>query len=383
MNAHSERIGFVSIGSMQHHLSILTPVSPLRATERPRIALYADSDMIGGAERSLLNLAAAYRGDRELVICSPSAPLLEAAERIAPSVAREPIVVRTGLPGSLIDHRRAFRSLDIDLLQVTLCNPFAARPAMLAGFSLRVPTVAVEQLVLPSRRRRGRAMKRIASLPLAAHVAVGERTARDLTDFFGIAPTRTHVIHNGVSAGPVQPQRLSHRPSIGCAARLDDQKSLDILVAAVGALPDVHLVLVGDGSRRPDLEAQAALLGITDRVSFVGWQEDARPFIAAFDVFVLPSRDEAFPLSIAEAMLLDTAVVATDVGSVSEAVIDGHTGLLVPPGDTDALVAAIERVLSDDAFRASLVSNARKLAETKFTADVMALAYDELWTSLL
>jgi glycosyltransferase involved in cell wall biosynthesis len=219
--------------------------------------------------------------------------------------------------------------------------------------------------------------------PLVAHVAVGRATADDLQRYFGIPRTSITVIHNGVPDDDVEPESFPSRPVVGCAARFEDQKRLDLLLRAVATLPAVHVVLVGDGSERPALEALATSLGMRDRVSITGWQPDARPYIAGFDVFVLPSRDEAFPLTVVEAMLSSTPVVATDVGSVREAVIDGETGLLVPSGDPAALAAAIGRLLDEPGLGARLATNAHALATEEFTATSMAAAYDRLWTGLL
>jgi glycosyltransferase involved in cell wall biosynthesis len=156
-----------------------------------------------------------------------------------------------------------------------------------------------------------------------------------------------------------------------------------VLLAAMAQVPDTRLVIVGDGTEREDLRRRAGALGIADRVDFVGWQDDARPAIESFDVFALGSRDEAFPLTIVEAMLGGTPVVATDVGSVAEAVVQEETGLLVPPGDVPALAGAIRRLLDDDALRGRLASAARARAEERFTDVAMARGYDALWSSLL
>ena len=348
-----------------------------------RVALYSDSELVGGAERSLLNLARAYEGERELIICGPSQMFLNEAARLAPGIRRELIRTRSSLLGAAVDHRRAFGALNIDVLQVTLRNPYAARAALFAGISLRIPTIAVEQLVLASRRRRGRVLKWITSVPLAAHVAVGAASAQDLRTFFGVSARRIRVIYNGVPDVDVVPHAFRRRPVIGCAARLEDQKALDILVAALAEIPDTLLVLVGDGERRADLERTAAEYGVTDRVDFLGWQDDARPFIAGFDVFVLPSRDESFPLSIVEAMLAGTPVVATDVGSVAEAVVDGRTGLLVRSGDRHALGEAVRKLLADDEFRERLASEGQRHARRHFTATAMAHAYDRVWSEVI
>ncbi len=354
------------------------------ADESPwRIGLYSDGPVVGGAERALLNLVAAYRGDVELVLTSTSETLLTSAAAEAGPIESHLLTARRPITAAVRDHRAALRALDLDLLQVTRNNPFAARAAVVAALTLRLPTTAVEQLVLPARRRQGRLLTRLMAAPLAAHVAVGRATADDLQRHFGIRRSSITVIHNGVPDDDVEPISFPSRPVVGCAARFEDQKRLDLLVQAAARLPAVRVVLVGDGSGRPHLEELATSLGIRERVSITGWQADARPYIAGFDVFVLPSRDEAFPLTIVEAMLSSTPVVATDVGSVREAVIDGETGLLVPPGDPGALATAIGRLLDEPGLGARLAANARALATREFTSTAMAAAYDRLWTEVL
>ncbi len=209
----------------------------------------------------MINLVNAYQGEAELVVCGNHAELLDEVRTLAPDATTYQVASRHSTVGAISDHRRAFRARHLDLLQVTLCNPFAARPAMLAAFSARIPVVAVEQLVLPSRRRRGRILKNLLSRPLAGHVAVGSRSADDLGRFFGVSRRSVTVIHNGVPAPAAKPVDFDDRPVIGCAARLEDQKSIHVLVDAMAQLPDVRLVLVGDGERRPDLEARGPRAG--------------------------------------------------------------------------------------------------------------------------
>ncbi len=134
----------------------------MRLTDRDRwrIGLFSDGPVIGGAERALLNLVAAYRGAAELVLLSTSQLLLDAAANVAASTEAHLLTAR---PPSLVatrEYRGALRAFDLDALQVTRNNPFGARPAVLAGLSLRLPTIAVEQLVLPARRRQGRLLAR-------------------------------------------------------------------------------------------------------------------------------------------------------------------------------------------------------------------------------
>ncbi len=350
------------------------------------VGLYSDSDLLGGAERSLLNLAAAHRGAAHLVVCSTHRALLDAAQ-VIDGVDTHFIESRTSPWGAVIDHRRAFRRLGLDLVQVTLANPFASRPALLAARLAGVPTVAVEQLVLPSRRRRGKALARLSGLLHSMTVAVGDASADDVVRWVGIPRRKVRVVHNGVpDPGPPEggtAKRVGAPPILGCAARLEEQKGIDVLLAAMVDLADVRLRLFGDGSLRSELEGRAERLGVADRVEFLGWVEDAPRRIAEVDVFVLASRDEAFPLTIVEAMLAGTPVVATDVGSVREAVIDGVTGLLVPAEDPVALASALRRMVDDADLRATVAAAARRLAEERFTAAAMADGYERVWAEVL
>jgi glycosyltransferase involved in cell wall biosynthesis len=154
-------------------------------------------------------------------------------------------------------------------------------------------------------------------------------------------------------------------------------------VRAVATLPGVTMTVLGEGDERARLTALATELGIGDRLLLPGWSSAPRPQIASFDAFVLCSLTESFPLVVPEAMLAGTPIVASDVGSVSEAVENGVTGLLVPAGDPEALAAALRRVLSDPGLADRLRTAAREKAVREFTAGAMARAYTALYDRLL
>jgi glycosyltransferase involved in cell wall biosynthesis len=347
------------------------------------IALYTDSDVVGGAERSLLTLIEAYRGDADLVLVSPETAVLDEAARRGTGCGVVRVPLGSAGQAGFSSLRRALRDLRPDLLHVNLPNPFAARSVLLAAYSLGIRTTTTEHLVMPSRRRRGRLLKRLYSMPLVAQIAVGRASAEFLTSHYRLRRSTVHAIHNGVAQDEVRPLAYGHRPVVGSAARFEDQKQLDVLVRAMADVPHAHLVLVGDGSQRDQLVALATSVGILERVTFTGWVDDARPYIAGFDVFVLPSRNEAFPLTIVEAMIAGTPVIATDVGSVREAVHDGTTGVLVESGDVAGLTNAIERLLDDASTRDRLTAAAGELARAEFTATAMADRYEALWRSVL
>lgn len=171
--------------------------------------------------------------------------------------------------------------------------------------------------------------------------------------------------------------------AIGSVGRLDGVKGYETLLDALASLTDAHLLLVGDGPERAALEDRARRIGISDRLSITGWVAEPRALLSSLDVFVLPSRLESFPLSIVEAMLAGLPVVATDVGSVAEAVVEGETGLLVPPGDAVALAAAIRSLADDPELRIRLGRNGRMRALELFTATSMAHAFDSAYREAL
>jgi glycosyltransferase involved in cell wall biosynthesis len=136
---------------------------------------------------------------------------------------------------------------------------------------------------------------------------------------------------------------------IGSVGRLDDQKGYEHLVRAarrvVDAHPRVRFAIAGDGPRRAFLADLVAAQGLADRFFLCGFQADVTNFIAALDLFVSSSRWEGLPLALVEAMRLGKRVVATDVGGNREVVEPGRTGLLVAPGDPQALAAGLLEAL--------------------------------------
>jgi glycosyltransferase involved in cell wall biosynthesis len=215
-------------------------------------------------------------------------------------------------------------------------------------------------------------------------VGVGERTSREVEVLLGLPEGSVPTIHNGVPDIAVERRRRARPgPIVGAAGRLEQQKGFDVLLRAFRDVESATLVIVGDGSERERLQALARGLGIEQRVIWQGWSENARSYLPSFDLFVLPSRFEGFPLVVLEAHLAETAVVATNVGSVPDAVVHGETGLLVPPADADALTAAMRHLLVDVDLRRRLARRGRLLVLERFTADHMARAFRELYDEVL
>ena len=212
----------------------------------------------------------------------------------------------------------------------------------------------------------------------------------------GRAGVPVSLIYNGVDL-----QRYNHQqpcctlnddygipegaPIVGVVARLEAEKGHRTLIDAwpdvLAAVPDARLLIVGEGSERDSLEAEAASLGIEARVVFTGRREDVPAVTAALDVAVLPSYREAQGVSVLEAMALSRPVVASNVGGIPEMIEDGVTGLLVPPNDCTALAAAIVRLLTDHPLADMIARRGHDLVHERFCIELMVssieLLYDE------
>jgi glycosyltransferase involved in cell wall biosynthesis len=358
------------------------PVSELH------LAVYTDAPVYGGAEQSLGNLLAELPAEIRVTVVATSEAVLRAVAARRPAAAEvllPPVRGKRDLR-AIRSHLAALRRLRPHIVHANLWTPWSGQYGVLAALATPgVRVVAVEQLPLASRSRAQRLLKRLTSARLAAHVAVGNRAARLTEQMAGLPPGSVRTIYNGVpaSAPSPAPDRRLDGPVIGSFGRLHEQKGYDVLVRALASVPDVRLVVIGEGPQRAELEQLAEQLGVGGRVDLIGWRDDARSWLETFDVFVLSSRFEGFPLSIVEAMLAGTPVIAADVGSVREAVLHEQTGLLVPPEDSEALASAIAALIADEERRAELARAARERALEQFTSAVMARRFTDLYAEIL
>ncbi|MBP7633932.1 glycosyltransferase family 4 protein [Candidatus Ozemobacteraceae bacterium] len=183
---------------------------------------------------------------------------------------------------------------------------------------------------------------------------------------------RASVIYPGVETGPA-PRTLRGSPErplrIGTLSRLHRVKGIDILLESCAGLCSrypLQIVIGGDGKERRSLGELAARLGIEARVEWTGPVSSPKEFLDTLDVFVAPSREEAFGITICEAMDRSLPVVASRVGGIPEIVRDDIDGFLVPPADKDALAQAIERLLRDEPRRLSMGISGNRRISTEF-----------------
>ena len=234
----------------------------------------------------------------------------------------------------------------------------------------------------------------------AITIAISEPVRQHLLHDFRLAPERVRCIHNGIDPDyyGILPDAVAVRktraqwgipdgcPIIGGVGRLASGrvKGFDLIVIAASLLermvPNVHVVIAGDGPRRPFLEDIARRLHISERVHFIGSAEDVRVPLGVMDVFVFPSRwPEGFGLTLIEAMAAGKAVVATRIGAVSDIVRHDVDGWLVPPEDPTALAEGIAHLLQDRAAAARLGRQAQQRVAQEFTLDRMVAAIEAVY----
>lgn len=198
---------------------------------------------------------------------------------------------------------------------------------------------------------------------------------------YGLAPICTNTVDPEEIYSIVNlPESTKLLVSVG---RLVKQKGHRFLIQATARLicegHDVGLIIVGEGPLRGILEERAIRLGIGERVIFVGWRHDVTRFLHAADLIIHPSLWEGFGLVLLEAMACQKVIVASAVSAIPEIVLDGETGFLVPPGDSESLSFAIARILQDDAACKRMGKAGRQRLEDHFSVDQMVRATERVY----
>lgn len=218
-----------------------------------------------------------------------------------------------------------------------------------------------------------------------AVVAVSQAVASRVVD----GPAR--VIYAGVpiSAGeaPARRQHSSSEFVVGTAGRLVELKGIEYLIRAVGALrrdfPALRLEIAGSGPRQRILEQVVAQAGLGGQVVFLGWIDDLATVLPRWDVFVMPSLEEGFPIAALDAMASGLPVVASAVGGVPELIEDGKSGWLVPPRDVEALTSRLRVMLANPESGSSIGAAAYARVRDHFNATQMIGSFARLYDELL
>lgn len=288
-----------------------------------------------------------------------------------------------------------------DLVQAngsdTLAYAVLARRRLGAGWPLVYRNIGMASAWTrrPGRRLWNRALLR----GVDRVISVSEASARDFARVYRFAPARMATIPRG-TACPEPGGREERRRRLAHVASLDPRAPILVhvgsftpeknhhgLVAAFARVRarrlDARLVLIGEGSGMAAAQAAARELGVEGAVSFLGFRSDADELAGGADVFLLPSLTEGLPGVVLEAAAREVPAVAWDVGGVREAIEDGRTGFVTAPGDMDAFVERVTRLVEDPALARRMGSAARDMVRERFDIARIAAAFEDLYQNII
>ena len=357
---------------------------PLRPTS---LCIVLTSFHRGGTERQMTELICRLdpaRFDVHVVCFRKEGPWLARVEASAASVTELP--VRSLKPRSLLravaSLARWLRARDIAALHA--CDLYANIVGLPAGALARVPVRLGSRrgIVSPVSTRGILTLQRLAYAAGHRVVANSAAAAAQLRRE-GVSSTRIAVVPNGIELAGFTVRPPGPGQVVTTVANLRRGKGHDVLLRAAAKVlrrhPGVRFLLVGDGPLKGELEGEARVLGIAGSVDFVGHRDDVSAVLASSDLFAFPSLMEAFPNSVMEAMAAGLPIVATEVGGIPELIANGRNGLLVPAGDSDALAAAIVRLLDERDLASVYGRAARETIASGYSFERMVGAFETLY----
>ena len=355
------------------------------------IAVVMTSFDPGGTERQMTELVRRLDPSRWTVhvacLHARGAWLPRVAE-VAASVAEFPVTTFKGTrtARALCDFASWCRAQRIRLVHTSelYSNIFGLPGAALAGVPVRIGN---RREINPDKTSGQIAMQR-AAYAVANKVIANSRAAAARLLFERVPAHKVAVVANGLDFDCVQHRQARAKlRKVVMVANLRPEKGHDVLMdAAVDVLrrfPDAEFEFVGGGPELEPLLARAESRRMAHAFTFLGHRDDVAARLAQADIFVLPSRSEAFPNAVLEAMAAGLPIVASGVGGILELVDHGKTGLLVPPGEPQPLGDAICRLMAEPAYAAQLGDAARDQAHARYSFDRMVAGFESIYLTEL
>lgn len=364
-----------------------SPIRPSPAvdpseTDRPRLLYVITRSDLGGAQVHLLELLRHFRSRYEVALAVGEEAFLSATAR------------EEGIPVFLLRHLRRPISPIRDIMAVDEITRLLRtwRPSLLHAHSSKagiVARIAAWRAGVPAiftahgwaftegvpwhRRLVGVVTENLAGRVSSAVIAVSDFDRRRALAERVLPASKLHLVRNGIALPPILPQPETDAPlSVLMVARFGSPKDQPLLLRALSRLRHPwELHLLGDGPRRRDFEDLVGALDLAEKVHVHGNRRDVERFLRTSHVVCLPSDWEGLPLSLLEAMAAGRPVVASDVGGIPEAVDHEKTGLLVPRGDEDGWVNALERLATSPSLRRTMGRAARLRVERMFSVERM------------
>jgi len=368
-----------------------------------RILYVIDNLEFGGGERVFLQLASGLRERHQIsVAANTGGRLTNELKRLG--IESFPIDMTRQIsykPIRQIRHIVRHKEIDVVHSQGARADFFARVAGKLSSIPHIICTVTMPVAgfdVGPIRKGIYRFADCLSERYVDRFIVVSNYLRNTLIERRGLPPESVIKIYNGIEVDRYHPdlKEASLRnswgippaaPLIGAIGRMVWQKGFKYLIEAapetLEVIPEARFLLVGDGPLRPDLENLARKLNVYDRIIFTGFRSDIPDLLSTMDVLVVPSLLEGFPMITLEAMALATPVVATQIHGITEQIMDGKEGVLIPPRNTDALASAVTQIITDRELSSRLGMAARKRVESSFSVRKMVRETEKVYLSLL
>ncbi len=374
------------------------PVRGVPKVDRPRILLTLPELRVGGVETHMIDLARGLkRKGYDPLVVSFGGKLVEKLEAEDVKHVRLPVHSKNPLV-----IRKMIGPMKKVLLEnnVELVHAHSRVPAWICYVALRMLKRRIPFLTTCHSTYSVHVGSRVMNWS-DNMIAVSEFVMKHMLDNFGTDPSLINVVHNGVSPTLYDESRTAElnrkyraefdipdgAKVVGMVASLTPRKGYVNFLGAAGKIKDeignVFFIGVGGGPQREELEHKASELGLDDSFKFLGIRNDVRDMLPFFDVFVLSSWSEGLPYVILEAMCMRRPIVTTDVGGIPEAIKNRENGMLVKPGDDDALAASIMEVIEDESLADMLGGAARRTVATSFTVEKMVDKTESIYKKIL
>ncbi|MFA6305785.1 MAG: glycosyltransferase family 4 protein [Candidatus Gracilibacteria bacterium] len=372
-----------------------------------RILLYTDTPLAGGAEIQMFLLAKFLDKEKftPIIAMSNNKPL----DKLVENFDKEGIkVIRINAknkhnPVHYFSLKRIIAEEKIDILHLNLWNPASCRYGFLAGKSAKTPMIVTEHDPFEITGIKN-TFKKYGLKNISKIVSVSEENKKLLQKLFPPHKNKIEVIQNGIDIDWWQSQVLRFTESdkheikteifgaqddtliIISVAELHERKGLKYLIEATKSLsekyPNIKTVIVGEGPDRKNLERLIKDLKLENHVILLGRRKEIPKLLKSSNIFVLPSRREAFGLVNLEAMITPLPVIASRTGGIPEIIKDGETGILVEPENEKELAQALEKLITNEALREKMAKNGFLRLKENFSAKKMAEKYEKLYTEL-
>jgi glycosyltransferase involved in cell wall biosynthesis len=347
----------------------------------------------GGAERRILSLAKSLNeiGVQNTILSPKGGFLCREAERLG--IERHPLNIRNSLdPFGIFSLFIAVKRREPDILHIHQGKIFWPAIFVKRLFGNRLKLVFHRRLDKKSSffsRGHYRFADRI--------IAVSKRVAKNLIELDKVNPSKVSVVYNGIEIEEEpEPERviemygLRGKVVIGAVGGMSkpEGKGQRYLLEAARLLREdytnLHYLIVGDGSIKNELERYSQKIGVSDIVTFCGYQERVYDFIGAMEIVCLLScRTDALPAVLIEAQLLGKPVIGTDIGGIPETFVDGVSGFLIRPRDVEGLRQHLAELIEDEKKRKVMGSAGKELAEDRFSVKKCCEQIKSVYESLL